>query len=86
MLEKDTPDPSLTERLLECFRVVFPGVPDEELIRASVTSMGKWDSVAHVTLVSLIEEQLGIQFPLGSYAELTSFPALRDEAMKSLSR
>lgn len=79
------PDSSLNERLLECFRVIFPGVPDGELMNASATSMGGWDSVAHVTLITLIEEQLRIQFPLERYAELTSFAALREEASRHVS-
>jgi acyl carrier protein len=79
-------DPSLTERLLECFRAVFPGVSDEELVHASATSLAKWDSVAHVTLISLIEEELGLQFPLERYADLTSFSALRDETTRGLCR
>jgi len=78
-------DSAVTERLLECFRIVFPGVPDEELIAASATSMEKWDSIAHVTLISLIEEELRIQLPLERYAELTSFSALREEVSRSVS-
>lgn len=76
---------AVTERLLECFRTVFPGVPDEDLITASATSMVRWDSVAQVTLISLIEEELSIQFPLERYAELTSFSALREEVSRYVS-
>ena len=70
---------AVTERLLQCFRIVFPGVPDEDLMTASATSMVKWDSITHVTLISLIEEELSIQLPLERYAELTSFSALQEE-------
>jgi len=73
---------AVTERLLECFRIVFPGVPDEDLMTASATSMVKWDSIAQVTLISLIEEELGIQLPLERYAEFTSFSALQEEASR----
>jgi len=73
---------AVTERLLECFRIVFPGVPDEDLMTASATSTVKWDSIAQVTLISLIEEELGIQLPLERYAEFTSFSALQEEASR----
>ena len=76
---------TVTERLLECFRIVFPGVPDEDLITASATSMVKWDSIAQVTLINLIEEELRIQLPLERYAELTSFSALHEEVSRSVS-
>ena len=76
---------AVTERLLECFRIVFPGVPDEDLITASAKSMAKWDSIAQVTLISLIEEELGIQLPLERYAEFTSFSALQEEVSRCVS-
>jgi acyl carrier protein len=76
---------AVTERLLECFRIVFPGVPDEDLITASATSMVKWDSIAQVTLISLIEEELSIQLPLERYAEFTSFSALQEEVSRYVS-
>ena len=64
------------DRLLECFRVVFPGVPDAELVTTSTESNSKWDSLAQITLISLIEEDLKTTLPLERYAELTSFSAL----------
>jgi acyl carrier protein len=76
---------AVTERLLECFRIIFPGVADEDLITASATSLVKWDSIAHVTLISLIEEELSVQLPLERYAELTSFAALREEVSRHIS-
>jgi acyl carrier protein len=48
------------ERLTECFRSVFPDLSSDEILRASSASVATWDSLATVTLVSLIEEEFGV--------------------------
>lgn len=64
------------DRLLVCFRAVFPGVSDADLLAASPGNLSAWDSVAQVTLISVIEEEFTTTLPLEQYGELTSFAAL----------
>jgi acyl carrier protein len=67
------------DRLVECFAVVFPDLPRDELPNASRETI-EWDSVAMVTLMSLIEEEFGIE---PSPTELSSFTAF-DTALEYL--
>ena len=56
----------------------FPGVPREELTRASTSSLAAWDSVAQITLISSIAEEFGLEFDLEEFEELVSFPLIVD--------
>lgn len=66
----------LTMRVLGCFRTVFAGVPDDQLEGASTTTLEKWDSVASITLVNVIEEEFQMEFDYDAIPELTSFQAV----------
>ena len=60
-------------RLTRCFAAVFPDLNAAELHRASTSTVASWDSLAAITLVSLIEEEFAVQIPVPDLAELTSF-------------
>ena len=47
------------ERLVECFAVTFPD-RERDTIPAASRDDDEWDSLAMVTLTSLIEEEFGI--------------------------
>jgi acyl carrier protein len=64
---------NLRERLIHCFGAVFGSLSREDITRASVTSVGAWDSVATVTLAALVEEEFNIQFDPAELEQLTSF-------------
>jgi acyl carrier protein len=64
------------KRLLLCFRAVFGELPDEELLRASISSMEQWDSIATVTLSQVIEEEFQIPFDFELVGELSSFETI----------
>jgi len=66
------------ERLKECFRSVFPNLSDDEILRASSASIATWDSLATVTLVSLIEEEFGVTIAPDEYEYLVSFDLARE--------
>jgi acyl carrier protein len=61
------------ERLAKCFAAVFPELNSDEVQRASTLTVGSWDSVAAVTLVSTIEEEFGIEINPDALEELVSF-------------
>ena len=71
--------PTTRDRVLDCFRAVFPSVPDDQLLRASAGKLPAWDSIAQVTLLSVIEEDLGVTFSLDRHEHLTSFDAILSE-------
>lgn len=61
------------ERLQKCFAAVFPGLSSDEILRASSASIATWDSLATVTLVSVIEEEFGITIAPEEYEYMISF-------------
>jgi acyl carrier protein len=52
---------------------VFPDIAPEEVVGAATTSLKNWDSVASVTLFSLIEEEFGIVLSLDALDEFNTF-------------
>jgi acyl carrier protein len=66
-------DASIRQRLQQCFQAVFPDLKQTE--NASTETVSKWDSVAQVTLASVVEEEFGVVIPDEKYAELLSFEA-----------
>ena len=61
------------ERLTSCFSTVFPDLAPDEIPRASMASVGKWDSLATITLLTVIEEEFGLQIPPDDLEQFASF-------------
>jgi acyl carrier protein len=66
------------QRLSRCFSAVFPGLSREQIAAASVETTEGWDSVASVTLISLIQEEFGIELDTDAIDHLVSFGAMLD--------
>ena len=60
-------------RLANCFYAVFPELSSEEIIHASSSTVQSWDSVAVVTLLTVIEEEFGISIEEDDPAKFDSF-------------
>jgi acyl carrier protein len=69
---------SLENRLAECFSAVFPNRSREELVTASRESFAEWDSLAGVTLLTLLEEEFRLDFDLADVEHLSSFRSVLD--------
>jgi acyl carrier protein len=67
---------TVRERVDRCFLNVFPKARPDELITASTTALEGWDSIAHVTLLSSLSEEFGVDFEVEDYEELTSYPRI----------
>jgi len=61
------------KRLANCFCAVFPELSGEEIIHASPATVKSWDSVAVVTLLTVIEEEFGISIEEDDPAKFDSF-------------
>jgi acyl carrier protein len=59
--------------LVKCFAAVFPRLSPEEIPRANINSVSAWDSLATLTLTSLIEEEFGVSIDPRDREELVSF-------------
>jgi len=62
--------------LTRCFQAVFPSLPAADVPEATPETVEEWDSVAFVTLVTLIEDELAIEIDFEDLEHLTSFAAL----------
>jgi acyl carrier protein len=63
-------------RLTNCFTIVFPALPAEDIPRATQKSIAAWDSIAAITLLNVIEEEFNTQVEFEALAELDSFDAI----------
>lgn len=57
------------ERLEQCFMTAFPKLPREEICQASSSTVAEWDSLATVTLISLVEEEFNIAVSVDDIAD-----------------
>lgn len=61
------------KRLANCFCAVFPELSSEEVLHASSATVQSWDSVAVVTLLTVIEEEFGLSIEEDDPAKFDSF-------------
>jgi acyl carrier protein len=66
----------ISTRLQTCFASVFPELKPNEILHASTKSVPKWDSLASITLISLVCEEFGIELNMDDFEEFTSFESL----------
>ena len=68
----------IPQRVASCFSNVFPALAPEDITRASTASLASWDSVAHVTLLSSIAEEFGVELEMEDFDELVSYALIVD--------
>jgi acyl carrier protein len=61
------------KRLTNCFQVVFPDLSEANIPLASQDTVAAWDSVAAITMVSVIEDEFGVELDLDDLADLDTF-------------
>jgi acyl carrier protein len=65
-------------RLVNCFAIAFPELNPREIPVASAGSLASWDSLAGITLISLVEEEFGVSIPPDDVPDLVSFELILD--------
>ena len=68
-------DHDVRARLSRCFSAVFPDLEPALIGDASAMSMPSWDSIAHATLVTLVEEEFAVELDAEELEHLASFDA-----------
>jgi acyl carrier protein len=63
----------MERRLAACFSAVLPDLAPDEIGQATSTSVEGWDSVATVTLLTVVEEEFGISIDDENPARFNSF-------------
>jgi acyl carrier protein len=71
-------------RLSKCFLAIFPDLKSEEVARSSPATVKAWDSVATVTLLTLVEEEFGIRIEVEDLDQFTSFDNLQNYLRRRL--
>ena len=64
------------DRLVRCFASVFPTLSEGEIRACDVVPLFDLDSLAGVTLVTLIDEEFGVNVDLSDLLGLRSFEAI----------
>jgi acyl carrier protein len=64
------------DRLVRCFASVFPNLSEREIRSPNVVPLFDVDSLAGVTLVTLIDQEFGVNVELSDLLELESFEAI----------
>ena len=72
----------IESRLVNCFATAFPELDPQEIPSVSMGSLATWDSLAGITLISLIEEEFGISISPDDAAGLVSFELSLDYLRK----
>ena len=60
-------------RVTRCFANVFPDLHASEIPGATTDALEAWDSVAHITLLTAVSEEFGIDFEPEDYIDLISY-------------
>ena len=68
----------IEEKVARCFSAVFPDLRPEEIPRSSMASLAAWDSLAHVTLLSSIGEEFGLDLDMDDFEALVSYALIVD--------
>jgi medium-chain acyl-[acyl-carrier-protein] hydrolase len=68
--------PDLEERLLCCFRGVFPMLSDDDIRVADMRRIGRWDSRALLLLLARIEREFALKIDHAHTRRLTSFQSI----------
>jgi len=67
----------LATRLRDCFHIVFPDLPVQQIPSATQSSVAAWDSAMSILLVNVIEDEFGIHVDLDRLDDLDSFERIR---------
>ena len=76
--DKATGKATVKDRLIRCFELVFHDLSRAEITRASMASVGKWDSIATLNLLGVLEEEFAMEFDEEEFGELVSFELFLD--------
>jgi acyl carrier protein len=67
---------AVQSKLIRCFSLTFPFLPTESITRCSAQTVAQWDSVAQITLLTLIAEEFEIEIDFEEFENALSFETL----------
>jgi acyl carrier protein len=75
----------IDERLTACFLSVFPFLDASDIPKLSKATNDAWDSLASVSLVTVLEEEFDVMFDDDTIDRLVSFDATREAVLANAS-
>ena len=66
------------KRLANCFRTVFPSLPEAAIPNASAATVAAWDSLAGIILLQVVGEEFHADIDLDKLTDLDSFESLAE--------
>jgi acyl carrier protein len=75
----------LDSRLFRCFSSTFPSLTDKDIRELDVTYVMDMDSLAAVTLVTLIDDEFGVMVDAETLTKLGNFRAIQEYLWKKVS-
>jgi acyl carrier protein len=67
---------NVRDKLERCFALAFPKLDPRRYATASAQNVSEWDSIAQVTLLTLIGEEFGREIDFEEFEGATSFETL----------
>lgn len=67
---------AIRQKLAHCFSLAFPQLDPSQYAAANVDNTEGWDSMAQLTLLSLIGEEFEIDVDFEEFEDATSFQAI----------
>ena len=80
----DGQDVQLDERVTECFKAVFPDLSDEQIHLLERSEQSGWDSLATISLISVLEEEFACHLEDSDVEHLDDFAAARAAVQRAL--
>jgi acyl carrier protein len=68
-------DTAIKEKLTRCFCTVFPDLNPAEIESANIENTSGWDSIAQVTLLTLVSEEFGLDVDFEKFEGADTFSA-----------
>jgi acyl carrier protein len=66
----------IRDKLARCFALAFPKLDPNQYATATAQNVSEWDSIAQLTLLTLIGEEFGRDMDFEEFEGATSFEAL----------
>lgn len=67
---------TVRDKLSRCFALAFPKLDPANYATASAENVNEWDSIAQLTLLTVIGEEFGREIDFEEFEGATSFAAL----------
>jgi acyl carrier protein len=69
---------NIQSHVKRCFLAVFPELAESEVVAATPSTVGGWDSVATLNLITVMEEEFGVQIDFVDLMDALSYEQISE--------